>query len=138
MTRITKYIKFTLFIFFLFLIQNCSQPEEPGACTDEFVMHSVTVMNPDNNPADSVDITVTNNESGEIYPCGEYLCEEVQEGTYTIMHDGFLENLDEDGEIVTVEGMKDNLQFREEFEFRGGVCHVEKLAGPDTVSLSSN
>lgn len=136
-----KFIKLIPFIFIGFLIiQGCSQPQnsQPKVCTDEFVIHSVTVMNPDNTPADSVQITVTNKESGNTYPCGEYLCQKFHDDSYIIMHDGFLEDLSSTGEIIVVKGKKDSMQFSEEFTFQGGDCHVEKLAGPDTVSLTSN
>ena len=102
----------------------------------EFVMYSLTVAGPNETPADSVQIAVINKESEKVYPCDEYLCSERQPGIYIVMHDGLREKIDEQGETITVEGTKGNLQFEEEFDFQGGVCHVEKIAGPDTFSLS--
>lgn len=134
-----KFIKLaTIIALVLLIFQNCSQPEGPTYCTAEFVMHSVTVLDQDGTPADSVQITVINEGDDSVYPCDEYLCKESQPGTYTIMHDGFLEDLSSNGETVVVEGVKDSLQFSEEFIFQGDECHVVKLAGPDTVSFSSN
>lgn len=120
------------------LLQYCSpaeEPEGPTLCTDQFVMISLTVTEPDGSPADSVQLSVYNEEDDKEYSCGEYLCSERETGTYIIMHDGLREQLS-DEETVIVEGTKRNLQFREEFVFRPGECHVEKVAGPDTVSLS--
>lgn len=130
-----KLIIFTSVVFLLF--QSCSSSEGPYACTGEFVMYSLTVMGPNETPADSVQITVTNKESDKVYPCDEYLCNERKPGHYVIMHDGLRGKIDEERETIIVEGTKENLQFKEEFYFRGGICHVEKVAGPDTVSLSS-
>jgi hypothetical protein len=101
-------------------------------------MFSLTVVGPNESPADSVQITVISKESEKVYPCDEYLCNERQPGTYIVMHDGLREKIDEQRETIIVEGEKENLQFKEEFDFRGGECHVEKIAGPDTVSLSQN
>lgn len=122
------------------VFQSCSSPQDfGGACTAEFVTISLTVLSPQGQPADSVDITVTNKENGDTYNiCGEYSCRGGTDGTYTIMHDGFHEELSATREAVIVEGTKDQLGFEQEFAFRGGRCHVEKLAGPDTVSLSRN
>lgn len=134
--KFIKLIFFTLLVFLTF--QYCSLPEGPYACTGEFVMHSLTVIGPNETPADSVQITVSNKENEKAYPCDEYLCRERQTGAYIIMHDGLREKIDDRRETIIVEGTKGNLQFKEEFDFRGGECHVKKIAGPDTVSLSSN
>ncbi len=136
------HIKSTFLILILscLLLQYCSSPQDPsGACTAEFVTFSVTVVHPDGSPADSVDLEVRNREDGNLYNiCAEYSCRDGSNGNYTIMHDGFLEELSPTGETVLVEGTKGNLQFSEEYTFQSGRCHVEKVAGPDTVSLSNN
>lgn len=133
--KLNKIIS-SLLLFPLFL-HGCSQPESPGACTDEFVTHSVTVHNQNGEPADSVNIQVTN-EIGTSFDCDEYLCQETLVGTYIVMHDGLKERISDSKETFIVVGMKDELQFNEDFVFRSGECHVEKIAGPDTVSLTSN
>lgn len=119
----------------LIIFQSCT--EHPVACTDEFVTSAVTVLDPAGEPADSVQIEITNKESGDIYPCDEYLCRKQQTGSYIIMHDGLREEISMISETIIVEGIKEELQFRETFRFRAGKCHIEKIAGPDTVSLSA-
>lgn len=120
------------------MFQYCSPFEGPFVCTDEFVMYSVTVLDPTGEPADSVQIEVSNKETGNIYDvCEGNLCNEIHTGTYTIMHDGFFGDISKSGEKILVEGTKEDLQFKEEYAFRSGDCHIEKLAGPDTVSLAS-
>lgn len=117
----------------LVLLQSCS--EEPYACTDEFVTYTVTVLAPDGEPADSVRIEVRE-EDEEIYPCDEFLCDELQTGSYIIMHDGFFDELTKTGEVILVEGTKGDFHFEEEYVFGRDKCHVQKLAGPDTVSFT--
>lgn len=127
----------TFLILTLLLFQYCSNSEAPYACTQEFRIYSVTVLEPSGEPADSVEIEVTNKQTGNEYEiCKDYSCHGINTGTYTIMHDGFFEELSETKEIVLVKGAKEDLHFSEEYAFRSGPCHVEKLAGPDTVTLS--
>lgn len=135
-----KILKFICLILLgSLLFQNCSDSEFITVCTQEFVIHTITVLAPTEEPADSVDIKVINKESGEVYPCGEEdLCREIPTGTYIVMHDGFFGDISESGEKILVEGTKDGMQFKEGYIFKSGKCHIEKIAGPDTVSLSSN
>lgn len=118
-------------------IQFCDNPEAPGTCTDEHVMYDLTVLNLDGEPADSVDITVQSQESGKVFPvCEQGYCDHTKPGNYIIMHDSFMEELSNDGEVVLVEGTKAEREFEQEFIFQGSDgCHVAKIAGPDTVSL---
>lgn len=139
--RAMKLLKLLFITFFASLIlQYCTppeQPEDPTVCTEQFVMISLTVTESDGSPADSVQISVSSEVNDKEYSCDDYLCSEKETGTYVIMHDGLLEKLS-DEETVTVEGTKKGQQFREEFVFQQGECHVKKVAGPDTVTLSSD
>jgi hypothetical protein len=129
----------TFLILILLLFQYCSNSEPPYVCTNEFVTYTITVLEPNGEPADSVEIEVTNKQTGKEYDiCEDFSCRGINSGTYTIMHDGFFGELSETKEIVLVEGTKDDLHFSKDYAFRSGPCHVEKLAGPDTVSLSSD
>lgn len=129
----------TFLILILLLFQYCTNTEASYVCTQEFVVHTTTVLEPSGEPADSVEIEVTNKQTENEYDvCENNNCYGIDTGTYTIMHDGFFEELSETKEIVLVEGTKENLHFSEEYTFRSGPCHVQKLAGPDTVSLSED
>lgn len=131
---------FLILILIGLALQYCSNTQDHSvACTDEFVMLSVTVLHPDGTPADSVQTEVKKRESGTLYEiCVENYCRSGDNGNYTIMHDGFWGEISKNREAVLVEGTKDNLQFSKEYAFRSGECHVEKIGGPDTVSLSMN
>lgn len=116
---------------------NCSSPESPVTCTTEFVKSQLVVLEPSGQPADSLDITVYSN--GEIFDiCGHEAisqCHDRNEGRYTIMHDGFWGEISDSRQEISVTGYTGDYGFAEQFVFRSGECHVEKLAGPDTVSL---
>lgn len=131
----------TLFILLLcaFFLQYCDSLKGPDACTEEFVIHEITVLDTTGQPADSVDITVSNLDADEPYEiCNDSYCDEDSlSNPYTIMHDGLMDEISRDKEEVLVTGSREELSFEEEYEFRNNSCHVEKLAGPDTVSLDS-
>lgn len=134
-----KFIKLIAFFSLLAIAYiSCSSPEDPVVCTQQFVTIPLEVLEPSGEPADSVDITVVSKEDGDTLEiCADESispCHGVN-GTYIIMHDGFHGEISEDREDVVVTGTKGALYFKEDFAFRSGVCHVEKVAGPDTVSL---
>src|SRR5699024_50843 len=123
----------------IFLIQCSTSPQKTEVCTQEFITYPIAVLGADGEPADSVQIQVTNKETGQI----DNICSEEQNvcaggnnGRYTIMHDGFHGKISTEGEDILVSGEKGQLQFQAKYTFRSGECHLQKLAGPDTVSLS--
>lgn len=141
-TTMAQSLKYILLIgFFGLLLQNCSD-DVPTACTAEFVIIDLTVLELNGAPADSVQMVVANANTGEAYDlCSEdpSLCEGgFIHGDYVIMHDGLFEEINSDEEPAIVVGIKQDLRFSQRFVFRSGPCHVQKLAGPDTVSLAAN
>lgn len=116
--------------------------EVPKACTAEFVTHSVQVLSPEEEPADSVAIRVRNATTGMNYDVCEELsiCNDpedrryAEKGTYFIFHDGL--GVSPFGTDVVVTGQKDSLNFRARYVFREGRCHVRKEKGPEQVLLS--
>ena len=136
-----RAIKILLIIFIVpILFQYCSS-QGVGTCTAEFMIFQLTVLEPNGDLADSVQVVVKNKITGEefnICANDESLCNGFISGTYTIMHDGFHGKISEIEERIIVEGTKGELSLKEDFSFRSGVCHVEKLSGPDTVSLALN
>lgn len=138
----TRYIKYILIVgIFGILLQNCSD-DLPQTCTAEFVTIDLTVLEPSGAPADSVNVIVSSANTGETYDlCSEdpSLCKiGFISGDYVIMHDGLFEEISSDQEPAIVVGIKGELSFSQKFVFRSGRCHVQKLAGPDTVSLAAN
>ncbi|MCW9708934.1 hypothetical protein [Fodinibius salsisoli] len=122
-----------------FSSDNTNSIVDPVNCTGVFVTSSIVVLNPAGTPLDSVKITVQNKNSNRYYDlCENETCYTNQQGAAAIMNDAFRDHLKEEGGEIIVTGSKDNLSFEEEFEFKPGVCHIQKVAGPDTVTLSSN
>src|SRR5699024_10723081 len=115
-------------------LQYCDSTQNPVPCTAEFKGYSVVVLNPNGEPADSVEVQVTNEETAHTYKvCSEEqnVCSGGFNGRYTIMHDGFFGKISTEGVDLLVNGKKGQLQFRAEYTFRSGECHIQKLAGPD-------
>lgn len=131
-----KFTRLILFLGFITILFQACDEDEGYVCTDEFVTYSVTVLNPNGEPTDSVQVSTTDPETGEKFPVCEVGPCKRETGTYVIMHDGLREQISETLETVLVKGSKGNMQFEEGFAFRAGKCHVEKISGPDTVSLS--
>lgn len=120
-------------------ILSCSTDSDSRVCTGEFVVHYLTVLTPGDEPADAVQIEVSNKETGEIYNVCEddSICGPGEEdGRYVIFHDGFLGEVNSDGEEVIVEGFQADSSFTEEFVFGDDGCHIQKYEGPDQVYLS--
>ena len=131
-------VKKILFILLAALtFQSCTTNENDLICTDEFVQITVEVVDESGDAVDGVQIQITEKETDTILPCDEYLCKPFpDEGSYIIMHDGFFGEISETGQTFVVEGSKDGFGFQEEFTFRSGECHVEKISGPETVTLT--
>ena len=124
----------SLFVALGLLIAGCEAFISPTMCTAEFVTYFVQVQTPDGAPADSVAITVRNANTGQVYDvCASVNCERTPPGQYYIFHDGL--DAGSDGSHVRVSGVKDDFGFQANYVFRAGECHVQKVAGPDQVTL---
>lgn len=118
--------------------QSCSTNDNNLVCTEEFVQITVEVADASGDLVEGVEIQITEKENDTVIPCDEYLCEEFPDGSYVIMHDGFHGEISETGETFIVEGSKDGLGFKEEYIFRSGECHIQKVSGPETVTLTEH
>ncbi len=108
------------------------------ACTLEFRYFTLKVLDPQGQPANSVAITIYSKKDNFPFdPCKDSYCEgfETQSGSYIIFHDGL--ELNSKPETVIVEGEKDNLSFYSEHLFSHDGCHINKLSGPNLVTLAS-
>ena len=124
------------------LLAGCSVfegDEHPRTCTDQYVSYTVGVRLPDGAPADSVSITAENERTGQVYgPCNGIIADGVgcgESGTYTVYTDAQEGATSEEGDDVTVRGTRGALTFEAAFRFRSDGCHVDKLSGPDAVTL---
>ena len=111
-------------------------PDDDVACLTVEVQHDLAVLLPDGAPADSVEITATNERTGAVYgPCdgASAVGCSYTPGQYVVYSDGL--GASPSGDDVTVRGTRGELAFEAAFRFARGVCHVQKVAGPDTVTL---
>lgn len=142
MIRLKRYIPLLLLAAGLFL-QSCSQSISPRVCTAQFVVHQVTVLDTGGEPADSVEIDITDRDTGETFnPCESdaFDCAaEGFEGNYTLIHDGYFEESEEGREFrLYVMGRKNQTSFEADYTFRNDGCHIRKVAGPDSVQLEAS
>lgn len=117
-------------------ILACDDPAGHCACTEEFRTFHITVLDDTGSPVPDVTITRTNQRTGQVLE-PTWLGMTVW-GTYLVADDGLLEAFSPDGDVVRVTGQKDGAAFQANFVFAvpGPCrCHVDKLAGPDTVTI---
>jgi len=125
----------------LFFMYSCTTSGLETPCTLEQRVLNMTILTPDGEPADSVEIVVSNKETGESYQTckklyGDDCYKDGADGTYAIFADGVEEGLDKGEKIFTeVVGKKEDLSFNQDYTVGYDGCHVYKAAGPDTVSL---
>jgi hypothetical protein len=106
----------------------------PCACTEEFRMYHLAVLDASGSPADSVEVTVIREDTGERLGFG---APTGAAGTYLIMDDSFSDRIRFE-ETFDVSGVRGQGSFRADFRFGTDACrcHVLFLSGPDTVALT--
>jgi len=106
------------------------------ACTEEFRTYLVVVVDDTGTPVADVTLTRTNLRTGQVFEPSWLGMPTV--GTYLVADDGILDEFSSEGDIVRVTGEKDGASFEAHFVFAVAGpcrCHVDKLAGPDTVLI---
>jgi hypothetical protein len=106
------------------------------ACTEEFRTFAVTVLDDAMQPAEDVVLTRTNLRTGRVIEPGWLGM--LTPGTYLVADDSNLDEFSSRGDIVRVVGGGPAGSFSADFVFRVPEpcrCHVELVAGPDTVVI---
>ncbi len=104
-------------------------------CTQEFRTFTVTVVDEASQPVTDAILTRLNLRSGQVL---EPTSLGLEPGVYVVADDGNLDAFSSDGDVVLVTGTKGTISFSADFEFATPApcrCHVEQLAGPDTVVM---
>jgi hypothetical protein len=118
------------------LVKCSTTTDGTCACTEEFRFFTVTVLDDAMQPAQNVTLTRVNLRTGRTIQPG-WLGELVP-GTYLVADDGQLDEFSSKGDVLRVMGTQDGASFSADFVFRvlePCRCHVELLAGPDTVII---
>ena len=112
-----------------------SDPSLPCACTLEFRLFTVTVMDVAGQPAEGVSISVRRVSDRAVLTDNSTL--DQGPGVYVILTDSNINDVSEDGTEVEVVGTLGDAGFTAEYVFDRDACHchVNKVSGPDTVQL---
>jgi hypothetical protein len=130
---------FVFFIFTGFILSSCSMidNQESGCvCTAVFVSVGVVVVDQNNDPVDSLNVTVKNLISGKVYDFhGEnrdYF------GRYIVMTDGYVKDFSTFPQTINFTGRKGNTEISSDFQIITDECkcHVGKLSGLDTLRIN--
>lgn len=119
---------------------SCDKIYKDCLCTEEFRMYSLTILDNNNTPIDSVNITVTNKLSNQVYDLSDYDYDFLPKGEYIIFHDGFKRDLSTVIEVIVVESEIDSTTVQTELGFNTDECncHVQKAFGPDSIWVDLN
>ena len=106
------------------------------ACTEEFRTFTLTVLDDAMQPAPNVTLVRTNLRTGKVLEPGWLGL--LVAGTYLVADDGLVDEFSSAGDTVRVVGTQGGVSFTADFVFAAPApcrCHVELLAGPDTVII---
>lgn len=124
-----------LLLILIFTLLSCDKIYDDCICSTEFRMYSLTILDTNNSPIDSVNITVRNKLSNQIYDLSDYNYDFLPMGEYIIFHDGFKNDLTMVTQIIVVVSEIDSITKQTEFGFNTDECkcHVQKIFGPDSI-----
>jgi hypothetical protein len=115
---------------------GCDDPSAACACTEEFRVYIVTVLDDASQPQNNVALTRTNLRTGRVLEPGWLAL--LAPGVYDVADDGMRDEFSSDGDTVRVTGTQGGASFTADFVFATPEpcrCHVTRIAGPDTVII---
>jgi len=115
---------------------GCDDATGTCACTEEFRAYLVVVLDDAMQPANGVTLTRTNLRTGKVLE-PTWLGMPAP-GAYVVADDGLAGECSGAGDVVRAVFSQGGSAHSEDFEFAVPApcfCHVEKLAGPDTVVM---
>lgn len=120
-------------IFLLLLFPSCSDIND-CACTMEFRMITVLVVDEMNDPVSGLNTTVKD-ESGRTF--GFLHDPFFFPGYYTVMDDNYTREFSPIPKLILFTGIKDSQSVSADFFINTDDCHchIEKVSGPDTLVL---
>jgi hypothetical protein len=117
-------------------LAGCTDGPSSGcACTEEFRVFTLAVLDDAAQPVPDADLTITNLRTGRTLQSG-WLGDLVP-GHYAIVDDAMLDEFSGAGDPVRVRGQSPAGSFTAEFVFGPDDCrcHLQRIAGPDTVMV---
>jgi hypothetical protein len=107
------------------------------ACTEEYRVFTVTVLDDALQPVDTATVVRTNLRTGRVLEPGWLGLP--TPGTFVVADDGLLNEFSSAGDVVRVTVSRGGVSVSADFLFAAPLpcrCHVERRAGPDTVIVS--
>lgn len=115
----------------------CSSTTVEGCvCGSAFRSAILVVVDDQGTPVTGVALDITRVNTSESL---EFIQIGLPDGSYVIMNDLFVGALDMAGEVIRVEGRKDNASFSQDFVYGTDACrcHITRVSGPDSVTIVS-
>jgi hypothetical protein len=108
-------------------------PSSQCACTEEFRVFTLAVLDDASQPVEDGDLTVTNLRTGRRLESGWLGLP--APGHYPVVDDAMLDEFSPAGDPVRVDGSTRAGSFTVSYVFAPDACgcHVQRIAGPDTV-----
>jgi hypothetical protein len=131
---LTSLLAFVLFTIFT---EACSPVESNCICTDEFATSTITIINANAVPVDSLDITIKDKDGNKLYIKQDFYS--LVPGRYIVLNDGFLnllcgKILPQQFSFAATDG-EDTVSAKFLFSTDDCCCHIHKVAGPDTLVI---
>jgi len=112
----------------------CGAADQPTVCTALFAYVSLTVRDRSGAPVTGLSISDTVRRTGKAFNVSQTL--PLAAGTYVVFDDSYAADIRDTGDSVRVAGASGTVSFAVDLLLAvPGGCHVQKLAGPDTVAV---
>jgi len=126
-------------VFFIALLfPSCTTDVKDCICTTDFRGYNITIVDSLGNPVDSLITRITNSRGREFTPNSLYY-QRSSEGKYWMMGDSYKNEFTVRPTSIYFEGAKEGVTAEAAFLFNTDECkcHVNKVAGPDTIVAQS-
>jgi len=123
-----------LLISFTLLYFACSVTDVKNyICTTEYRTYTINVIDSSSTPVDSL-VTTIRNSRGKIFTNYQF---HKELGTYWLMKDSYIQEFTISPTTIIFTGTKDSISVDAGFLFNTDncKCHVNKVAGPDTLVI---
>ncbi len=141
MTRRQNTSTLVCFVIAAIMLSPACSDEDGGSgagdlvCTEEFVSYVVTVLDTNDRPVDSLDISIDVIDHQEFFEFAPLLNKRVGPGRYLLLDDSVRELLEFRLTNIEFRAFSPRISFWRRYTFIADECHISKLAGPDTIRI---